>query len=144
MALVNGLVSVINVSDEIQNPTLKVLEASLISLAASDRMKGPSEDWLRIAALVANCGAYYNADTGLSSLVTTDQPPTLEVVAEPKNDDIDWNTVAAQIETDLGPVAAAAVRNQYSTVGEMSLAELLASLASFEGVEIEAAVEPAA
>ena len=144
MALVNGLVSVINVSDQVQNPTLKVLEASLTGMAASDRMKGPAEDWIRIAALVANCGAYYDPSQGLSSLVTTDQAiPPEEVVEEPKTDDgIDWNTVADQIEADLGPIAAQAVRNQYGSVADMSLADLLASISSFEVAE--PVVEPAA
>ncbi len=70
MSALSGFVAVINVSDEIQSPTMKALAASLQALIASDTIEGAAETWLRTGQLLAETLAYYDVEAGLTSVIT--------------------------------------------------------------------------
>lgn len=87
LSAANGVLSVINVNDVAPNKLFKVLEAVLTGLVASDWAEGQTEKWLRLAALGANIGAYYDPEVGFASLFQTDEgsiiPSTSTTTPEP-------------------------------------------------------------
>ena len=70
-AAINGIIKVINVSDEVRNPTFAAAAAALEAAVATDRWE-ENEQWLLIGATLCNTIAHWDMVEGLSSVMSSD------------------------------------------------------------------------
>lgn len=107
LASVNGLVEVINVTDEIQSPIAKAAAAIMSNLAASDRFKGPQERLMLAGAVLLNAAAYYDAAAGLNSILAGDSGDLLPSLTGPVTaTPVDWVAVEAAMRNEGNATAA--------------------------------------
>jgi len=73
ISTLNAGVSIINLSDAVQSPFFKFIEVAATNAIAADWVE--DENWergLRVIAILANIGAYYDPEVGFWSVAQTD------------------------------------------------------------------------
>lgn len=83
LAALTGYIGVINAADPVHNTSALGLSAALEAIVLSEYVEGePIEGWIRVAALAAKGFAYYDAATGIMSVIQSGDtlPPSEEEV----------------------------------------------------------------
>ena len=72
----NALITILNMSDKVQNPLALAGSAGIDALVDGDFIDDDQKQWARVLRVLLKAVAYYDADQGLSSVFQADSSPS--------------------------------------------------------------------